>query len=286
MSVQQEKFKEIADAIREKTGSEDLIKPSAFAEKVGEVYEAGKQAQYFDWWYKYLKKDKPYLNMAESLFGGRSWTDETFYPPYDIVLAGSNASVFSINQCTNIRQRLIDMGVKITTPAYEKITVAKYFFYSTITTELPDIEGFQPTNMEGFTYNNQKLLWMPEYDTSKCTLFTSYCYGNKSLERIEGIDFSSATTINNAFTLCEKLAEINVKGTIPVSINFSYSPLSVASLKSVITHLKDYAGTANEYTYTLTLKSDCWAALDAEGATAPGGITWRDYVSNLGWITD
>lgn len=44
MSVQQEKFKEIADAIREKTGSTDLIKPSEFASKVGEVYEAGQQS--------------------------------------------------------------------------------------------------------------------------------------------------------------------------------------------------------------------------------------------------
>lgn len=44
MSVQQEKFKEIADAIREKTGSTDLIKPSEFASKVNDVYEAGQQS--------------------------------------------------------------------------------------------------------------------------------------------------------------------------------------------------------------------------------------------------
>ena len=42
MSVQQEKFKEIADAIREKTNSTGKIKPSEFAGKVDEVYEAGK----------------------------------------------------------------------------------------------------------------------------------------------------------------------------------------------------------------------------------------------------
>ena len=41
MSVQQVKFKEIADAIREKTNGTDKIKPSEFASKVNEVYEAG-----------------------------------------------------------------------------------------------------------------------------------------------------------------------------------------------------------------------------------------------------
>ena len=42
MSVQQDKFKEIADAIRGKTNSTDKIKPSEFASKVNDVYEAGK----------------------------------------------------------------------------------------------------------------------------------------------------------------------------------------------------------------------------------------------------
>lgn len=50
MSVQQEKFKEIADAIREKTNSEELIKPSDFASKIGEVHEAGKQSGLAMFW--------------------------------------------------------------------------------------------------------------------------------------------------------------------------------------------------------------------------------------------
>ena len=41
MSYQQEKFTEIANAIRNKTGTTDKIKPSEFATKVSDVYEAG-----------------------------------------------------------------------------------------------------------------------------------------------------------------------------------------------------------------------------------------------------
>lgn len=41
MSVQQEKFREIADVIREKTGKTDPIKPSNFASEIHKVYDKG-----------------------------------------------------------------------------------------------------------------------------------------------------------------------------------------------------------------------------------------------------
>lgn len=41
MSYQQEKFTEIADAIRGKTGESGLIKPSDFKDKIGDVYDKG-----------------------------------------------------------------------------------------------------------------------------------------------------------------------------------------------------------------------------------------------------
>ena len=41
MSIQQEKFKEIADAIRTHTGETDLIKPSEFSSKIADVYNNG-----------------------------------------------------------------------------------------------------------------------------------------------------------------------------------------------------------------------------------------------------
>jgi hypothetical protein len=41
MSIQEERFKGIADAIRAKLGTTDLIRPLDFAEKVAEVYDKG-----------------------------------------------------------------------------------------------------------------------------------------------------------------------------------------------------------------------------------------------------
>ena len=45
MSIQQEKFKAIANKIREKTGTTEAIKPNNFVDKIEDVYQAGKQSQ-------------------------------------------------------------------------------------------------------------------------------------------------------------------------------------------------------------------------------------------------
>ena len=61
MSVQQEKFTEIADAIRAKTGETDLIKPSEFAGKVKDVYDAGAKNELLRFWGGMHKFRIPYL---------------------------------------------------------------------------------------------------------------------------------------------------------------------------------------------------------------------------------
>ncbi len=57
MSVQQEKFKAIADKIREKTNTEDLIVPNDFADKIDDVYLAGRDSA--------MDKDKAILGKAK-----------------------------------------------------------------------------------------------------------------------------------------------------------------------------------------------------------------------------
>lgn len=72
-----------------------------------------------------------------------------------------------------------------------------------------------------------------------------------------------------------------------MSLSFSYSPLTVESMKSIITALKDYSGTTSEYTYKITFSSACVTALEAEGATAEyngEACTWTDLIENKKWI--
>ncbi len=99
---------------------------------------------------------------------------------------------------------------------------------------------------------------------------------HSSITTVNSLDISNVTDATNAFQGMDKLANITFTGTIPVSLNFQWSPLSVDSMKNIISCLKEGAGA------TLTFKDDCWAALEAD-SSAPNGGTWANYVSNLGW---
>lgn len=267
MSVQQQKFKEIADAIRKKTGSKDLIKPSEFAGKVAEVYEAGKKAQNNEWWDTYLapmRNGRP----TNNLFSGPSWNGNTFYPTQDIIPLENASSLFdrfSWNASVariDLAQRLEDCGVRL------DITNAKavaYLFNYAWTTRVPAL-NCNTTAYSGLTSvfsNAQYLVTIDEL-----------------IIRNDGVN-----TFSNTFTGCKALKNVKFTGVIGRSISFSDCPLTVESMRNVISCLNDFAGTDNEYKYTLTLKSDCWATLDAEGATAPGGKMWRDYAEAKGWNT-
>lgn len=74
----------------------------------------------------------------------------------------------------------------------------------------------------------------------------------------EGVQFP------NTFYNCKALQNITIEGVIANSISFQQSPLTNASVQSIIDHLKDLTG---QTTQTLTLKADVGAAVtDAQNA--------------------
>jgi hypothetical protein len=137
--------------------------------------------------------------------------------------------------------------------------------------------------------NNTRL---PELNFSKCsTLTLPFTYNEKlvSIDKLIVSD-SGTTTFTDPFAYCYELTEIRFGGVIGRSISFSYSPLSVESMKDLIAHLANYKGTENEAKYKVTIKSDRWEALEASGKPCDDGLTddatmtWQDYVGSLGWL--
>ena len=101
----------------------------------------------------------------------------------------------------------------------------------------------------------------------------------KLLKLHEGI-----TSYPSMFKNCDRLEEIAIDGVISADLDFKSSPLNMASLKSIITHLKNYKGTEKEWTYTLTLSSESKTLLDNAGTTSPNNTTWEIYITeSLGW---
>lgn len=93
-----------------------------------------------------------------------------------------------------------------------------------------------------------------------------------------------SNNLNKNFDGCTALTTINFEGKIGRNASFVDCPLSVASMKNSIAHLKDYSEDAdNSGKYTLTFSEDCWKRLEASGAS-PDGDTWENYVIKLGWL--
>ena len=94
MSYQQQKFKEIADKIRERTGTTDPIVPNDFAAKLDDVWEHGKtsgyaegesegrQAQHYEFWSKFQNNGNN--TSYYYAFTTPNWTDATYDPPYTL----------------------------------------------------------------------------------------------------------------------------------------------------------------------------------------------------------
>jgi hypothetical protein len=113
------------------------------------------------------------------------------------------------------------------------------------------------------------------------------CFLNAKIVTVIGaFDLSLLSSTLNFFAGASHIVDVNfVPETIGVNLAITSESLSVDSAKSAILGLKNYSGTDKAYAYTFTLHANVWALLDAEGATAPGGVTWKTYVDNLGWNT-
>ena len=266
MSVN-EKMTAIADNIRDKTGGTEALTLDDMASGVNEVYEAGKKSQYDEFWDAYQNQGY-YMPWGGYLFAYKGWTDKNFFPKYDVVFQnGGNGANFYQNAVTNLRERIDGRGLKMR------------------------FLGESGTPTFSMMYRFAKTTEVPDCDTSKVQNFVEAFQSATNLVTIPRLNVSKATNLTNTFAGTSALENITFEGVIPISISFAFSPLSIESMKSIITHLKDYAGTTGEYTYTVTFKASAFEALEAEGATAEytdaeGNttlITWAEYIDNLKW---
>lgn len=240
-------------------------KLTIIAENAPKVFEAGKKERDAEWWNTYLT---PMKNGSPNnyLFAGSAWNSNTFYPNQDIVITNNAASLFNrfswnISPALDVAKRLEECGVSLVIDCSQASAVSDMFYYAWIT-RVPTLKlnGTKYTSLASM-FQNSKIVTIDEL-----------------IIRDDG-----ANTFSSAFTGCTALKNVTFTGVIGRSISLSECPLSVASMKSIISALKDYSGTENEGTYSVTFSSACRTALDAEGKTSPHGNTWREYTSDLGW---
>lgn len=222
-----------------------------------EVYEAGKEAEHNEFWNN-TDFDGQYA------FMGTAWNRNNFKPNKDIpVTIGTFQRHSWQNDAYDLAEQLEALGVKLVFTA-------------------------------GSDYQSFRYAWftrLPACDFSLCGgAFDTVFYGMARLVTIDKIIFpeeGKITAFTNPFAGCTRLAHINeVEGVIDKSISFSECPLSVASMKNIISCLKDFSGTDGEYTYTVTFKTSAFNVLESEGATAEyNGVacTWAELIDNKKW---
>lgn len=110
-------YQDIASKIRECKGTTETMLPREMPDKVEEVYEAGKQAQYDEFWDVYQDYGK-----RTSYWGGftSGWSDDNFKPKYPII-ATENSYMFIYTKITNV-----NVDLDFTTAA----TMANTFAYA------------------------------------------------------------------------------------------------------------------------------------------------------------
>lgn len=251
----------IAETIREKTGTENTYFPEEMPAGVGEVFEAGKQEG--------VDETKLAIWNALTAYGAREHFTRAFYEgdftdftfPKPIKVKGSAGRMFYNYRGTKLpRKEDIDLsGADVSYTGND------------------DIYGVN--NAFGWA---SKVTFIPDYGIpAPAKYYLTYANIGKVIE-IEKIRSKETTVWERTFENARSLTTLQIEGVIGTSFPIQYSPLSVASLKSIIKHLKDYTGT-NEYSYTVTFKATAFAELEAEGATSPNGNTWAEYIDDLKW---
>lgn len=237
-----------------------------------EGYQEGVTAEHSKMWDRLqLNGNLTSYTVQQGYFNGKQFGFNNFYPKYDIKPIGSathlfyawenNASYGVTDNNGSLKQRLEECGVVLDTS--KATNLMSCFAYSRFT-EIPTIDftGItSPSNTTGvFAHSYSFLITIEKIITKESVTYKNW--------------FNNTNITNVAF-----------EGVIGQDLDMSYgNGITVASMKSIITHLKDYSGTDSEFTYTVRFAAARWTALEAD-STAPNGDTWENYVISLGWLT-
>lgn len=221
----------------------------------GEI--VGKQTAYDEFWDVFQTKG----NRTNYIygFGGYGWADTNFKPKYDIKPTGSATGLFYGSRITDLEAKLEQCGVILDTTNCTGLVNA---FREANVFAVPELDctNFESGNLQGLFRLCKNLVFV-----RKLKLATS-----------------GKHTFTNTFDECTVLSDIEIEGVIGKTVSFRWSPLSVASLKSIITALKQDTA----YNYTITFKSSAFSALEAEGETAEYNgtpCTWAELIDNKMW---
>lgn len=268
-------YTNIADQLRDKTGTKDEFYPYEMAEKIETVYEAGKSGALDAVW-EAIQAGGERTNYSYG-FRDQNWNKDTFKPKYDIRLS-TNGAVELFTRCPVVTTGFAEADQLVMKDVEAECGMV--FDFSAVNNFTRTFSGalFKELNVIDITASTTS-------SQMAYTFYGGYLGERLRLQRIERFIVAETNVFaTSTFQLASKLTYVGFEGVIANTLNVSWSPLVPESMKKAILCLKNYAGTDKEFAYSIKFDENCWTALEAD-SKAPDGGTWENYVTSLGWLT-
>ena len=235
-------FTDIANAIRDKKGSVDTIKPINMADEILTIETGGGKSTIYKTleemgtnWSRAFYVD----NSNKNIFGYMTELSENDLPPSNNVVNMS----YMFRYCTNLT----------TIPQIDtsSATDTSYMFGNcTNLTSIPPLDTSKSTYMFYMFGNCTNLTTIPQLDTSKVNNISSLFLDCTNLTSIPPLDTSSCTAMSSAFQGCNKLEKIDITKFID-GTNYNYHfAYSCYSLKTLIIRTMDTIPALNSNAFT------------------------------------
>ena len=203
----------------------DGTRTAEYAEKVGDLYELGRKAEYDAFWDKYQENGER-RNYSHA-FAGVRWDTELFKPKYDIKPVGTSSAymMFSKSTLNDLVEVLEQCGVTL------------------------DLSGV--TGYESYTFYTSSITRIGKVDLSNATHMMNTFGSSSQLHTIEELHISDKVNFITTFLGCTALVNLTITGTIGKN-GFDVSPCTKLSRASIISVLEALSKDTSGLTVTLS----------------------------------
>ena len=208
----------------------DGTRTTEYANKIDDVYEAGKKSEYDKFWdgYQLAQNGISLVYSANYMFAHAGWNDETFKPKHSMLRLTVANNMFNTCCVSDLKAALERQGV--------------VFDFSGVT-----------SFASAFAYS--ELTVVPEINAKVGANLSNMFYYSKLLHTIDKLilAYNGSQTFSSLFYQCESLENLTIEGTIGQNgFNVQWSTkLTHDSLMSIINALRDNRGTSTWNTITL-----------------------------------
>lgn len=256
-------YNDIANAIREKTETENTFKPEEMPGAINDVYDAGydkghssgfedgKTKEWSDFWDRFQENGNK-TSYARA-FAGKGWTDDIWSPKYDMRLTGDVYAMFWTSRLSDVAGILERNGVVLDTS--------------------------NATTCQMMLFDMPNLTRLGTFDIGKMTNCSDAFAVNPKLTKIDKLIFSANTKCTNGNSMFRgdnALASVGFEGTLASNgMNVQWCPLDRESLLSLINILADKTGDTSGTTWLVTLGSANIAKLTEEELAMIAAKGWN-----------